>query len=103
MQQLTYKARGAGGDAVTVPSGSHLAICIIVADLGLQPGSLAYPATKPQVYIRFEIPEERVKYDRDGHQVEGAAIIGRIFTASMHEKATLRQQLEAWRESPVQR
>lgn len=94
---LTYKAKGGGGDFVSVPSGSHIAVCNLVADLGIQPGSQAFPAAKPQVYIRFEIPAERIEFERDGRKIDGPAIIGQAFTASMHEKATLRHRLEGWR------
>lgn len=94
---LTYKAKGGGGDFISVPSGSHIAVCNLVADIGLQPGSKAFPSPKQQVYIRFEIPAERIEFERDGKKMDGPAIIGQAFTASMHEKATLRHRLEGWR------
>jgi hypothetical protein len=93
---LTYPVSG-GGDFKGCPAGSHIAVCDIVADLGIQPGSDLYPKPKPQVYIRFEIPAERIEWEKDGKKHEGPAIIGRIFTASMHEKAALRIALESWR------
>lgn len=94
---LTFKAKGGGGDFKGVPAGSHIAVCDIVADIGIQPGSGMYPAPKHQVYIRFEIPEERVKYVKDGKEMEGPAVIGNCYTASMSEKANLRKSLESWR------
>src|SRR5215469_847031 len=94
---LTFKASGAGGSFKGVPAGSHVAICDIVADLGIQPGSKAYPTPKRQVYIRFEIPAERVDFEKDGVKLEGPAVIGNCYTASMNEKAQLRKQLESWR------
>lgn len=94
---LNYKAKGGGGDFKSVPAGSHIAVCNIVADLGLQPGSGLYPDPKQQVFIRFEVPEERVEYEKDGKKYEGPVVIGMTFTASMHEKANLRKQLESWR------
>jgi hypothetical protein len=93
---LTFKVTG-GGDFKTVPSGSHIAVCNLVADLGLQPGSQAYPDPKRKVYIRFEVPAERVQYEKDGKKFEGPQTIGSFFTASMHEKAMLRKRLEGWR------
>lgn len=86
-----------GGDFKRAPSGSHIAVCNLVADVGLQPGSQQYPAPKRKVYIRFEIPAERVEYEKDGKQVEGPLTIGSFYTASMNEKATLRKHLEGWR------
>lgn len=94
---LTFKAGGGNGDFKSVPSGSHIAICNIVADMGLQPGSKTYPDPKHKVYIRFEVPAERIDYDRDGKKISGPIVIGQAFTASMHEKATLRKYLEGWR------
>jgi hypothetical protein len=94
---LTFKARAGSGDFTPIPSGSHVAICDIVADLGLQPGSALYPAPKQQVYIRFQIPAERVQFEKDGKKIDGPAVIGQAFTASMNEKATLRKHLQGWR------
>jgi hypothetical protein len=94
---LHYKASGGSGDFKPIPSGSHMAVCDIVADIGLQPGSAQYPAAKQKVYIRFQIPAERMEYEKDGRKMDGPAVIGQFFTASMHEKATLRNRLEGWR------
>lgn len=88
---------GGGGDFKRAPAGSHIAVCNMVADVGLQPGSQQYPAPKRKLYLRFEIPGERVEYEKDGKQVEGPLTIGSFYTASMNEKATLRKHLEGWR------
>lgn len=85
------------GDFKRAPAGSHIAVCNLVADCGLQPGSQQYPSPKRKIYIRFEIPAERVEYEKDGQQVEGPLTIGSFYTASMNEKATLRKHLEGWR------
>lgn len=55
-----------------------------------------YPEPKRQVYVRFELPTERLKYTKDGKEIEGPMSIGRIFTASMSEKANLRKFIESW-------
>lgn len=94
---LRYPARSGGGDYTPVPAGSHIAVCDIVADLGLQPGSLAFPKPKQQVYIRFELPNEQIEFEKDGKKQVGPAVIGKTYTASMNEKATLRHHLESWR------
>jgi hypothetical protein len=88
---------GGGGDFKRAPAGSHIAVCNLVADCGLQPGSQAFPNPKRKIYLRFEIPGERVEYEKDGKQVEGPLTIGSFYTASMNEKATLRKHLEGWR------
>lgn len=79
-----------------VPSGNHVAICNAVVDLGMQPGSGMYPEPKRQVYVRFELPTERIKYTKDGVDHEGPMSIGRTLTASMSEKANLRKLIESW-------
>lgn len=94
---LTFKVSAGGGEFKSVPSGSHIAVCNIVADLGLQPGSASYPSPKQKIFVRFEIPAERVEYEKDGKKYNSPAVIGSFFTASMHEKATLRVRLEGWR------
>lgn len=94
---LTLPVSGGGGDFKRVPAGSHVAICNLVADCGLQPGSQQYPSPKRKLYLRFEVPDERVEFERDGESVEGPATIGTFYTASMNEKATLRKHLEGWR------
>lgn len=86
-----------GQDFKRAPAGSHLAVCNMVADVGLQPGSRMYPSPKHKLYIRFEIPAERVEYEKDGKKVEGPLTIGTFYTASMNEKAALRKHLEGWR------
>lgn len=94
---LNYKTNAGATDFAPVPAGSHIAVCDIVADIGLQPGSGLYPKPKQQVYIRFQLPNERVEFERDGKKQSGPAVIGRTYTASMNEKANLRHHLESWR------
>lgn len=86
----------ASKDFETVPAGNHVAICNALVDLGIQPGSGMYPDPRHQIYIRFELPTERVSYERDGVKVEGPMSIGRTLTASMSEKANLRKLIESW-------
>lgn len=94
---LNYGVGGSGGtDFEPVPAGTHFGICTLVADVGLQPGSQMYPKPKRIVYLRFEIPAERVKWMKDGQEQEGPAIIYERFTASMGSKALLRAALESW-------
>lgn len=95
---LTFKASGGSGDFTPCPAGNHIAVCDLIADLGVQNGSGKFPSPKHQVLFRFEIPAERVEYkDKDGKPINSPAIIYQTFTASMHEKANLRKQLESWR------
>lgn len=80
-----------------VPAGMHLAICNLLVDAGMQHGSSRYPALKHRLYLRFEVPEHRVKYEHHGKTIEGPLTIGTWYVASMNAKAILRQHLEGWR------
>lgn len=93
---MAILAKDSGGrDFKPIPQGAHLAICTMVADVGMQEGFNGKPQRK--VYLRFEVPDERVEFERDGKLVEGPAIIGKMYTLSLSEKANLRRDLENWR------
>ena len=94
---MKYPAKGSSGDFQPVAAGTYTAVCDIVADIGLQEGTTLYPKSRRQVYLRFELPAERVEFEKDGKKSEGPAVIGKMYTASMHEKATLRAHIESWR------
>jgi hypothetical protein len=94
---LNFPVKGGGGDFKSLASGSYIALCDMVVFLGLQPGSGLYPDPKYQVYIRFQVPSERIEFERDGKKINGPAVIGQAFTASMHKKARVRLMLEQWR------
>lgn len=96
---LMAKDTGGGGDYTPVPEGTHLAICNMVVDLGLQETTyLGNATTKHQCYIRWELPHERLKWqDRDGNEREGPMSIGKTYTLSLSDKANLRKDLETWR------
>lgn len=89
---------GGGGDFTPVPEGTHFAVCDMVVDLGKQKTTYMGDTTiKHQVYIRWQIPAERMEYEKDGQKVEGPMVIGKTYTASLSEKANLRKDLQAWR------
>lgn len=93
---MAIVAKDSGGrDFKPIPQGAHLAICTMVADVGMQEGFNGKPQRK--VYLRFEVPDERVEFERDGQLIEGPAIIGKMYTLSLSEKANLRRDLENWR------
>lgn len=84
-----------GSDFKRLKPGTHIGVCDIVAVVGLQE---TFFGTKEQVYIRFEVPDERWKYiDKEGVDREGPGVIGNFYTASMSKKANLRKLLEGWR------
>ena len=51
-----------------------------------------------KVRLMFEVPAERITWkDAEGEEQEGPMTIGKTYTASMYQMATLRQHLESWR------
>lgn len=93
---MAIMAKDTGGkDFKKVPPGAHFAICNMVVDCGLQEGFNGKPQHK--IYIRWEVPDERVSYEKDGKEIEGPCSIGNLYTLSLSEKANLRKVLENWR------
>lgn len=87
-----------GREFKLLPAGSHAAVCTMVAHLGLQNGAyMGKPKLQPKVYLRFQIPAERVEWEKDGVKHEGPMSIGKTYTESLSEKANLRKDLESWR------
>jgi hypothetical protein len=92
---LIAKDKG-GGDFKPVPAGTHVAVCTLIADMGVQPTAKFKP--RPQVYIRWELPHEIITWkDADGKENTGPMTIGQRYTMSLSEKANLRSDLESWR------
>src|SRR4249919_3595490 len=85
---------GGGKDFDPVPEGSHLAVCDMFVDLGLQDGHFG---AKHKIYLRWQIPALRLKYEKDGVEHEGPMAIGAQYTLSLSEKSNLRPMLQAWR------
>lgn len=94
---MTFPA-GGGENFANLPAGSHAAVCTMLADIGVQPGSKMYPDPKHQVVIRFEVPGERIEDQPDyTGGSKGPMTITARYTASMNSKAKLRALLEGWR------
>ncbi len=82
-----------------IPEGTHHAVCFGVIDLGTQPpmpGS-QFQKTQRKVMFMFEFPEERAQYEFEGKQVDRPRTCSKEFALSLHEKASLRKFLVAWR------
>jgi hypothetical protein len=78
-------------DFKPVPDGTHLGICYRVIDLGTQSTTFKGEAKRAhKVLLTWELPQELMD---DGRPF----MISQSYTWSMHEKATLRKSLEAWR------
>lgn len=87
---------GEAGSFKLVPAGSHPAICFRVLDLGTQVSTFQGERKEQhKVLISFEVHDEDCQMD-DGRPMT----MHQRYTWSMHEKATLRKHLEAWRAAP---
>lgn len=89
---LTVKNSG-GGDFELAPEGNYVARCFKIIDLGTQ--TTEYNGERKQqakVLLSWELldPADRMK---DGRPFA----VSKRYTASLHEKAQLRKDLQAWR------
>lgn len=83
-----------GGDFKPIPEGTYVAICVRVIDLGTQVTTFkGAEKNQRKVLIAWETPDETVEYEGE----TAPALLMSSYTASLHEKATLRKHLEAWR------
>lgn len=86
--KLKTKSNASEFSYILCPEGTHAAVCVGVVDLGTQPPSGKFLDQKPQrkLYLVWELTEEATR-----------PLIGKDFTASLNEKATLRKWIEQWR------
>jgi hypothetical protein len=82
-----------GGDFKPAPAGNILGICYQIIHLGTQDTTFqGEKKTAEQVRFSWEL------HDPDAVMEDGRPMmISKTYTWSMHEKATLRKHLEAWR------
>lgn len=74
-----------------VPQGNHVAICYRVIDLGTQDGEyMGKKNRRHKLLVSWELPDEKMD---DGRPFT----IGKKYTWSTEEKASLRKDLESWR------
>jgi hypothetical protein len=82
-----------------VPAGNHIARCYKMVHIGtVTENVLGEDKTMNKVRLEFELPLEKAVFSEE--KGEEPFSIGQDFTLSMHEKATLRKTLEAWRGKP---
>ena len=81
-----------GSSFVPCPAGPHSSVCVDVIDLGKQPNAFKDGALVHKVRLVWQVAERR----EDGKPY----LVQKQYTASLHEKASLRKDLEAWRGRP---
>lgn len=83
----------AGASYTPCPAGSHAAICVDVVDLGIVKTNYGGKEKKQhKITVVWQTPERR----DDGRPF----LVNKRYTLSLHEKAALRKDLEAWRGRP---
>ena len=87
---LTAKDSG-GKDYKPAPAGTHIARCCWVIDLGTQTSDFG---SRHQVLLGWELPNELLT---EGDRIGEPCFMSKFYTLSLHEKANLRHDLEAWR------
>ena len=93
---LSASDKGNGKDFDPIPEGIHPALCYQVIDLGMQ-FSEKWGKSSHKCLIGWELPEVRMEIDRDGEKLDLPKVISKIYTVSLHQKASLRKDLETWR------
>jgi hypothetical protein len=90
VSSFIVKASG-GTPYEPAPAGSHAARCIEFVDLGTQESTFqGQTKSARKVRLKWELPLERME---DGRPFT----VSKTYTASLHEKAQLRKDLEGWR------
>lgn len=79
-----------------IPDGVYQAVATGVIDLGTQFNE-HFQKSSRQVLFIWEIPELLIKFEKNGLEVEAPRVISKKYTASWHEKANLRKDLQSWR------
>lgn len=83
-----------GVDFKPHPTGPHAAVCCDVVDLGIWKDQ--FPGKAPR-----DVRKIRLLFQTDERREDGERFtVGRMFTASLSEKANLRKFLESWRGVP---
>jgi len=84
---------GSEGKVFTpAPAGPHQAVCVDVIDKGMHPNKFNPGKDQHKIDIAWQIDERR----DDGKPY----LVYKRYTLSLHEKATLRHDLESWRGAP---
>lgn len=90
---IIAKKKASNPDFIPAPAGAHAAVCVDVVDLGML--EVTYGNKKKsqhKIRIVWQIAEMMADYK--------PYLVSRRYTNSLHEKASLRKDLESWRGKP---
>ena len=92
---MIVKENSGGGDFEQPPTGTHVARCVRLIDLGTQTSEFqGQPKIRREVIIAWELPEELMS---EGDFAGQPFMVSKFYTLSLHEKANLRADLVNWR------
>lgn len=92
---MRWTDSGGGSDYTPAPSGAHVGICVWVIDLGTRKKEYqGQSKLKREVVIGWELPGALMT---EGEHAGKPYVVTRFYTQSLHEKASLRGDLESWR------
>jgi len=78
------------------PEGTHIARCVSMIEIGTVTTEFnGEERTSHRVNITWELPEEKTVFDED--KGEQPFVVSKEYNLSMHEKSSLRKDLESWR------
>lgn len=92
--EIMVSGESGGVDFKPHPTGPHSAVCCDVVDLGIWQDT--YPGKAPRDVRKIRVVFQTAEFREDGERFT----VGRMFTASLGEKANLRKFLESWRGVP---
>lgn len=91
---VSYFPESSSSNFKQPPTGVHRAVCYRLIDIGTQTNEYqGQTKHQRQVIIGWELADELMEDDQP-------FTISKFYTWSMHEKATLRKDLESWRGVP---
>lgn len=92
--EIIVSGESGGVDFKPHPTGPHSAVCCDIVDLGIWQDQ--YPGKAPRNVRKIRLVFQTEEKREDGLRFT----VGRMFTASLGEKANLRKFLESWRGVP---
>jgi hypothetical protein len=85
-----------GGNFIQVEPGTYVARCYSMIEIGtIETEYLGEKKKAHKVNITWELPTETAIFNED--KGPEPFVVSKTYTLSMHEKATLRKDLESWR------
>lgn len=93
---MAINASSSGATRELIPAGNYIARCYQMIEIGtVKEDYMGVPKMLHKVRIGWELPDELRVFDPA--KGEQPLVISKEYTLSMHEKATLRNDLKSWR------